>query len=576
MARKQTSLTIGKSRLQLTTSPDHFISRAPVEKLAGKFDVVRRLSPHSVVVRSTEARLNRDMLAARKEGPAFRLYLIDGEHEFSPSDRLFVRFKSRTTPTDADAFGRDHDLIRLNKYSDIDYLFRLGEGHTDPVESANEIASSADKRLRAVEVDPNFIPCPLDDALPRTVNRLTVPDRLAREQWHLSDEAAQRKGALASMRCDEAWDLLGAHGPQYGSKDVVIGFIDSGFYVRSPELDVDKIVNAAFVEGRALRRMKDITGAGAQRLVSVRGGSFHGGLCATAALASVNNIDGVGVAPNCSMIPVNAEVDHTGRALMMSASLYLDILKFLNPQVDIISQSWHRAFDNVWPTVVVDAIRIAATTGGRRGKGIVFIWSAGNDNCPLDYAGREDVPIDYDSKTGKPQTRTEFVNPLIRIDGVMHVAAISSQLQRCHYSNYGDGVTVCAPSNNEHSYTRLPLKGVPVQVSFGQHMLLELSGTSASTALVSGVAALVISANPDLSAAEVVDVLRETARREGLDTTRYPKFANWDISPVAPFDDGSFKRPTNQEVPWSPWFGHGMVDAAAAVEEALRLRGVTP
>ncbi len=45
---------------------------------------------------------------------------------------------------------------------------------------------------------------------------------------------------------------------------------------------------------------------------------------------------------------------------------------------------------------------------------------------------------------------------------------------------------------------------------------------------------------------------------------------SWDISPIAPFQSGSFTDDRNlPDGSWSPWFGHGKVDAFAAVQRAL-------
>jgi subtilisin-like proprotein convertase family protein len=108
----------------------------------------------------------------------------------------------------------------------------------------------------------------------------------------------------------------------------------------------------------------------------------------------------------------------------------------------------------------------------------------------------------------------------------------------------------------------------------------EFGGTSSAAPLVAGVAALVISANPDLSALEVVSILKQTASKD-LDFEGYPRTpsatfdpdTSWDVSPIPPFDRGEFADVGNPDGTWSPWFGHGRVDAAKAVAEALRRRG---
>jgi subtilisin-like proprotein convertase family protein len=44
----------------------------------------------------------------------------------------------------------------------------------------------------------------------------------------------------------------------------------------------------------------------------------------------------------------------------------------------------------------------------------------------------------------------------------------------------------------------------------------------------------------------------------------------WDISPIAPFDRGDFGVIGSSDGTWSPWFGHGKVDALEAVRAALQ------
>jgi hypothetical protein len=49
----------------------------------------------------------------------------------------------------------------------------------------------------------------------------------------------------------------------------------------------------------------------------------------------------------------------------------------------------------------------------------------------------------------------------------------------------------------------------------------------------------------------------------------------WDVSSIAPFDRGDFLDIGDTNGTWSPWFGHGRVDAAAAVAEAREQPGGT-
>jgi subtilisin len=94
-----------------------------------------------------------------------------------------------------------------------------------------------------------------------------------------------------------------------------------------------------------------------------------------------------------------------------------------------------------------------------------------------------------------------------------------------------------ASFSNTGSYLGLSAPGVAVLSTYKKGRYATFSGTSASCPHVAGVAALVISANPYLTNAQVRSLLGETAR---------------DLGPTG----------------WDPGFGYGLVDAAAAVAAA--------
>jgi subtilisin-like proprotein convertase family protein len=124
----------------------------------------------------------------------------------------------------------------------------------------------------------------------------------------------------------------------------------------------------------------------------------------------------------------------------------------------------------------------------------------------------------------------------------------------------------------------MTVRGLGITTTTGESISVTHSfgGTSSATPLVAGVAALTISANPNLSALEVISILKQTASKD-LDFSDYPRTppanfdfdTSWDVSPIAPFDSGAFFDNGDAEGTWSPWFGHGRVDAEAAVAEAL-------
>ena len=81
-------------------------------------------------------------------------------------------------------------------------------------------------------------------------------------------------------------------------------------------------------------------------------------------------------------------------------------------------------------------------------------------------------------------------------------------------------------------------------------------GTSSATPLVAGIAALVISANPGLSAIEVKQILQETV----------DKIEDSQPDPVLGLNKGSYDGNGHSE-----WFGFGHVNAARAVQRAREL-----
>ena len=80
-------------------------------------------------------------------------------------------------------------------------------------------------------------------------------------------------------------------------------------------------------------------------------------------------------------------------------------------------------------------------------------------------------------------------------------------------------------------------------------------GTSASTPIVAGIAALVLSANPDLTWSEVRDILCETAKPIDVGNTNID--GQW-------LDEDGDGKPD-----YSQWYGFGRVDACKAVKAAI-------
>jgi subtilisin-like proprotein convertase family protein len=374
----------------------------------------------------------------------------------------------------------------------------------------------------------------------------------------------------------------------FGNFDVVVGVTDDGCRLNHPDFDSPgKFAGWGYFRGSRLIVREDLDANPSQMY---QAGSNHGTSCAGVIAGEADAVLTVGAAPGCRLLPIQWESD--GPSLFISDSKLLSAINYLADKVDVVSNSWGSSPTSLFATSVINRIAGLATSGGRRGRGIVFLWAAGNENCPIQHTAQVNVPYDRGWQFNADGTRTwigvstsrQFRHNLVDVPNVMFVAALASNAQRSHYSNYGSGIALCAPSSNVHEYLRLIVTGLGITTTTGESsgVTATFGGTSSATPLVAGIAALTVSANANLTALEVISILKRTASRnlsmQGYPPTPPASFdpsPTWDVSPVAPFDRGDFNNIGVPEGMWSPWFGHGRVDAAAAVAEALHLGGDT-
>lgn len=172
-------------------------------------------------------------------------------------------------------------------------------------------------------------------------------------------------------------------------------------------------------------------------------------------------------------------------------------------------------------------------THGRNGKGCVIVFSAGNDGSDLALNGYASHP------------------------GVIAVGACNCHGKRPSYSGWGDALWCVFPSNDPHDpfgarMTYLTTAPVGSLLDGEAFYTTRFGFTSAATAAVAGICALIVSANPDLTASEVKAVLRDSCERIDIDSGTYDERGH------------------------SPLYGYGRPDVAHAVELARRRRDLGP
>lgn len=456
---------------------------------------------------------------------------------FYLTDRIIAGFDPAADDARIEALLEKYGLKVLKEYEELEntYLLQVtSSSGENPIKVANRLAEEEG----VVSAEPNM------------VNRFQpafVPgDGYFRRQWHLSAKDGPQLVAGASVEAPAAWDVT------RGERDVVVAVVDDGFDLGHQDFrGQGKVVFP-----------RDYVDGDANPFPETAAGDYHGTPCAGVAVAESNGRGVVGVAHGCAFMPVRFP-------LAADDDLLIDIFEEVGQNADVISCSWGPPPVFAPLSLPVSAtLRRLADTGGSRGKGSVICFAAANFNAPIkDVNNRGFVWLDHGSGTLR-RTTGPILNGFAAHPDVIAVAASTSLNKHSAYSNWGKEVSVCAPSNNFHPLDQrrfVPGRGIWTtdNEAFGSDFTArsrytgEFGGTSSATPLVAGVAALAISANPDLTATEVRDVLQASA----------DKIVDPDPDIVLGANRGQYDSQGRCD-----WFGFGKVNAARTVTEARERR----
>ena len=460
------------------------------------------------------------------DSPQTRIYLTDqvvvGFHADVPTDRIEEILAGLELVVVEELPGPHRYLLGVTTATGM-----------NPIKAANELAA-----LDEVE-----------HAEPNLINRIETYyqplDPYYSLQWHLSASPGVEVVAGADVGAPTAWDTT------RGDRSIVVAVIDDGFDLTHPDLGAPgKVVNP-----------RDYVDGDVNPFPVTAVGDYHGTPCAGVAVAEENGHGVVGAAPDCAFMPVRIPLN-------LSDSQLAQAFEWVGARADVLSNSWGPppVFAPLGFILSETFDRLAAT-GGPRGRGCVIVFAAGNYNAPL--LDPDNTGFDWIHPEFGPQTNTGPIeNGFAVHPQVVAVSASTSQNRKAAYSNWGAEISVSAPSNNFHPIDRqqrVPGRGIVTtdNETYGEGFTSNnrwtnrFGGTSSACPLVAGVAALVLSANPELAAAEVKDVLQSTA----------DKIVDPNPDPVLNRTEGDYDGAGH-----SLWFGHGKVNAAAAVAEAVRRR----
>lgn len=286
---------------------------------------------------------------------------------------------------------------------------------------------------------------------------------------------------------------------EYG-KGVTLGLIDQGIEGNHPDLNLPNgLISFDLVIGTH-DYINNIYGP-------------HGTACAGIIAAKTNNSKGIaGIAPNVKLISYCHPLQESPNAIQQLANG----LSQAAESCDVLSCSW--GGNALVSSLIEDALKYYAFNWGRKGKGTVVVFSTGNDNTNVNF------PANCNEK-------------------ILTVGSINSSGKRSSFSNYGNALDVVAPGE---AIPTLDLLGKDGYSS--SEYCFDFQGTSASCPHVAAVAALVLSANPNLKGVEVNEIIEKTAKKlKGYSFSQSKENGSW-----------------NNEV------GYGLIDAEAAVAEALK------
>jgi subtilisin family serine protease len=422
----------------------------------------------------------RSALPAAEAGRAERSYPVYREDSSGlrlvATEEITVRFRTGVTAAQRNRALRDLNLTVRHASEFVPQQFLVTPAGPGGEWPTLDLANALSERADLVEwAAPNFLSEYQKTLLPN--------DPLLQDQWYLKNTG--RNGALPGedVDADLAWEITPG-----GSPDVVIAIIDDGVDIDHPDLKANIWVNPTvdapdrhgrnFFDGSSDPRPRSFR----DPWNDVRINDIHGTPCAgIAAAVGENGEGGVGIAYRCRILPVKI----FGAPLIAAMEDVANAVRYAGRHAHVISCSWYTASHPDLESAIGDVVQT-----GRGGKGCPLFCATGNDH-------RNSIQF----PASHPQT--------------IAVGASNDQGKRSRYSNYGPGIDVVAPSEDEgrNGVTTTDISQPDRGYSLATAYVPNFSGTSAATPLAAGIAALMLSVNPNLTWAEVRDLLRSTAEK---------------------------------------------------------------
>ena len=358
------------------------------------------------------------------------------------------------------------------------------------------------------------------------------------QQWNLKNVGQSCGIEGMDINIEEAWEIT-------KGKNAVVAVYDEAIYAEHEDL-----------AGNILDFSYDIV-TQETSIYNMWTNGNHGNSCAGIVAAVQDNEKGLsGVAPESKVMSIAFGATEETDAEVLSSWVAAGFIEACDNNADIISCSW--SFSG-WASYVDEAIEYALDCG-RNGKGSIVVFAAGNDEDGGDYYyDDEGVYCCNDSTYGDDISYPANSNPrILTVGGITPSGrrTTKGKLEDGYVvtwsSNYGEELDVVAPSVLICT-TRYP------NIQSGSNSLYNagFGGTSAACPHAAGVAALILSVHPDLTADQVVSIIEYTAKKVN------PNLYAYQVDGV------------HANGAWNEEMGYGLIDAGTAVEIAYKASRTT-
>lgn len=263
---------------------------------------------------------------------------------------------------------------------------------------------------------------------------------------------------LELIQAEQAWNIT------RGSADIAVGIVDNAVWVDHPDL-TDKII--------AQRDVVYGTNNANPPASGNKGDWSHGThVAGLVGAASDNNIGISSIGFNVSIIAVKASNNSNPRSI---SSGYQGIQWAANNGADVINMSWGGTGFSQTNQNLINTVS---------NMGVVLVAAAGNDNVSTPH-----YPSAYQN--------------------VISIASIDYNDQKSDFSNFSTTVDLSSPGGIASPGPDGVLSSVWNETSLGNYEAY--IGTSMASPVAAGLAALVLSVNPDLTPLQVEEIMESTS-----------------------------------------------------------------